>query len=60
VGTGLGQGGQVLGDDGRVPGDDGGSALTTGNTIYQNTMMGIYAASGTDGVQSYAATVELQ
>jgi hypothetical protein len=32
------------------------SALTTGNTIYQDVLMGIYAVSGTKGVQSYAAT----
>ncbi len=37
-----------------------GSALTTGNTIYRDTMMGIYAVSGTDGVQSYAAAFELR
>jgi hypothetical protein len=33
-----------------------GSVLTTGNTVYQNVMMGIYAQSGGAGVQSYAAT----
>jgi hypothetical protein len=32
------------------------SVLTTGNTVYQNIMMGIYAQSGGAGVQSYAAT----
>lgn len=33
-----------------------GSALTTGNTVYQDTLMGVFAVSGTKGVQSYAAT----
>jgi len=33
-----------------------GSELTTGNPIYQDTLMGIFAVSGTKGVQSYAAT----
>jgi len=33
-----------------------GSAVTTGNTVYKNTLMGVYAVSGTKGVQSYAAT----
>ncbi|HEX8622863.1 MAG TPA: hypothetical protein VF718_12925 [Allosphingosinicella sp.] len=33
-----------------------GSALTTGNTVYQDTLMGVFAVSGTQGVQSYAAT----
>lgn len=32
------------------------SALTTGNTVYQDTLMGVFAASGVKGVQSYAAT----
>jgi hypothetical protein len=32
-----------------------GSPITTGNTIYRNTMMGIYVTEG-GGVQSYAAT----
>lgn len=32
------------------------SALTTGNTIYQDTLMGVFAVSGVKGVQSYAAT----
>ena len=32
------------------------SALTTGNTVYQNTLMGVFAVSGVKGVQSYAAT----
>ncbi len=33
-----------------------GSALTTGNTVYQDTLMGVFAVSGVKGVQSYAAT----
>ena len=33
-----------------------GSVITTGNTVYENVLMGIYALSGTKGVQSYAAT----
>lgn len=33
-----------------------GSVITTGNTVYENVLMGIYARSGTPGVQSYAAT----
>lgn len=33
-----------------------GSIITTGNTIYRNTMMGIYVESGGNGVKSYAAT----
>ena len=32
------------------------SVITTGNTVYQNVMMGIYAQSGGAGIQSYAAT----
>lgn len=32
------------------------SALTTGNTVYQDTLMGVFAVSGVKGVQSYAAT----
>jgi len=32
------------------------SVLTTGNTVYENVLMGIYAVSGTKGVRSYAAT----
>ncbi len=32
------------------------SVVTTGNTVYQNVMLGIYAQSGGAGVQSYAAT----
>jgi hypothetical protein len=32
------------------------SVITTGNTVYENVMMGIYAQSGGAGVQSYAAT----
>jgi hypothetical protein len=35
-----------------------GSLLTTGNSIYENVMMGIYALSGTKGVQSYVATFD--
>jgi hypothetical protein len=33
-----------------------GSVMTTGNTVYENVLMGIYALSGTKGVRSYAAT----
>jgi hypothetical protein len=33
-----------------------GSVITTGNTVYENVLMGIYALSGTKGVRSYAAT----
>lgn len=33
-----------------------GSALTTGNTVYQDILMGVFAVSGVKGVQSYAAT----
>jgi hypothetical protein len=33
-----------------------GSVLTTGNTVYQDTLMGVFAVSGVKGVQSYAAT----
>jgi hypothetical protein len=32
------------------------SALTTGNTVYEDTLMGVFAVSGVKGVQSYAAT----
>ncbi|HYG48657.1 MAG TPA: hypothetical protein VD846_12050 [Allosphingosinicella sp.] len=32
------------------------SALTTGNTVYRNTLMGVFAVSGAKGIQSYAAT----
>jgi hypothetical protein len=32
------------------------SAITTGNTVYRNTLMGVFAMSGVQGVQSYAAT----
>lgn len=32
------------------------SAITTGNTVYENTLMGVFALSGVKGVQSYAAT----
>lgn len=32
------------------------SALTTGNTVYQDTLMGVFAVSGVKGIQSYAAT----
>lgn len=32
------------------------SAITTGNTVYQDTLMGVFAVSGVKGVQSYAAT----
>lgn len=32
------------------------SVLTTGNTVYQDTLMGVFAVSGVKGVQSYAAT----
>ncbi|MBV9989828.1 MAG: hypothetical protein JOZ72_00930 [Alphaproteobacteria bacterium] len=32
------------------------SMLTTGNTIYRRTMMGVFVEDGGDGVQSYAAT----
>jgi len=33
-----------------------GAILTTGNSIYENVLMGIYADSGTKGIQSYVAT----
>ena len=33
-----------------------GSVLNTGNTVFENVLMGIYAVSGVKGVQSYAAT----
>jgi hypothetical protein len=33
-----------------------GSAITTGNTVYQDTLMGVFAVSGVKGVTSYAAT----
>ncbi len=33
-----------------------GATITTGNSIYQNALMGIFAVSGTKGVQSYVAT----
>jgi hypothetical protein len=33
-----------------------GSAISTGNTVYRNTLMGVFAVSGAKGVQSYAAT----
>ncbi|WEJ98114.1 MAG: hypothetical protein P0Y59_14260 [Candidatus Sphingomonas phytovorans] len=36
-----------------------GAALTTGNSIYRNALMGIFAISGTPGVQSYVATFPL-
>lgn len=32
------------------------AVITTGNSIYQDTLMGIYAVKGTKGVQSYVAT----
>ena len=32
------------------------SVLTTGNTVYRNTLMGVFAVSGVKGIQSYAAT----
>ncbi|MES2445017.1 MAG: hypothetical protein V4574_19500 [Pseudomonadota bacterium] len=32
-----------------------GAAITTGNSIYQDTLMGIYAVPGTKGIQSYVA-----
>jgi hypothetical protein len=32
------------------------SALTTGNTVYRDILMGVFAVSGVKGVQSYAAT----
>jgi len=35
-----------------------GSEITTGNSIYQNSLMGIYAVSGTAGVQSYVVPIE--
>lgn len=35
-----------------------GGVLTTGNSIYQNVMMGIYALSGVKGVESYVATFD--
>jgi hypothetical protein len=33
-----------------------GSVLTTGNTVYQDTLMGVFAMSEGQGIQSYAAT----
>ncbi|HEY4939903.1 MAG TPA: hypothetical protein VII56_00625 [Rhizomicrobium sp.] len=33
------------------------SVVTTGNTVHENVLMGIYAVSGAKGVQSYAATI---
>lgn len=33
-----------------------GSALTTGNTVYRDTLMGVFAVSGSTGIRSYAAT----
>lgn len=34
-----------------------GSAITTGNTVYQNVLMGIFMMSGSKTAQSYAATM---
>lgn len=33
-----------------------GAVITTGNSIYQNALMGIYAETGSSGVKSYVAT----
>lgn len=35
-----------------------GATLTTGNSIFQNTMMGIYQQEGTVGTNTYAGTVD--
>jgi len=35
-----------------------GSEITTGNSIYENNLMGIYSVSGTAGVQSYVVPIE--
>jgi hypothetical protein len=35
-----------------------GAALTTGNTVYQDTLMGLFTLSGSPAAQSYAATFE--
>lgn len=34
-----------------------GSAISTGDSVYQNVLMGIYAGPGMPGVQSYIATI---
>jgi len=41
-----------------VPYSYEGSAITTGNSIYENSLMGIYAVSGQAGVQSYVVPIE--
>lgn len=41
-----------------VPYSYSGSTITTGNSIYQNNLMGIYAVSGTAGVNSYVAPID--
>jgi hypothetical protein len=45
-----------FGEAGWIPFAFPGSVLTTGNTVYENVLMGIYAVSGSKGVRSYAAT----
>lgn len=41
-----------------VPYSYSGSTITTGNSIYQNNLMGIYAVSGTAGVNSYVVPID--
>ena len=45
-----------FGDAAWTPYSYEGSAITTGNTVYRDTLMGIFAMSGEKGIQSYAAT----
>ncbi|MFA6113227.1 MAG: hypothetical protein WC729_04525 [Sphingomonas sp.] len=41
-----------------VPYSFTGSTITTGNSIYDNVLMGIYAEAGVAGVQSYVVPIE--
>lgn len=43
-----------------VPYSFPGSVITTGNSIYDNVLMGIYVEAGVSGVQSYVVPIEAQ
>lgn len=43
-----------------VPYSFPGAAITTGNSIYDNLLMGIYSEAGVSGVQGYVVSIKSQ